>query len=109
MNQIAGQAGGAAWPINWDDGKIGEDWPKHGVTDWESSHHEPLRVALSQEIPDTMPAIDDSDDLWLEVEVDEFPGRLLPDDREAGDDFAVAVVDPEDYACEELAMHIVAT
>lgn len=83
---------------------------RYGVTGWESSHHEPLSVALSQEEPDSASAADDADDQWLEVEEgDAFPGRLVPDAQEADDDYAVAVVDPAEYAPEELAMHIVGT
>jgi hypothetical protein len=80
---------------------------RYGVTGWESCHHEPLSVALSQEVPDGGPDVLD-DDIWRDVDDDaRFPGRLLADVQENDDDLAVAVVDPEDYAAEELAMHIV--
>jgi hypothetical protein len=81
---------------------------RYGVTSWESSHPEPLDVALGQELPDAAVGASDSDDEWREVDADEsFPGRLLADDAVADDDYARAVDDPEVFTVEELAMHIV--
>lgn len=97
-------------PTSEDDGDVDAAAPpvRYGVTEWESSHAEPLSVALAQELPEAQAAIDESDDLWVDVDENTaFPGRLLADVQEGDDDLAVAVVDPEDYAPEELAMHIV--
>ena len=85
--------------------------PSHyGVTEWESSHAEPLSVALAQEAPEEEADLEDRDDEWSEVDEDAgFPGRLLADVDEGDDDLALAVVDLDEYAPEELAMHIVET
>jgi hypothetical protein len=80
----------------------------YGVTEWESSHAEPFSVALAQEVPEKSEELDDSDDEWGDVdEAADFPGRLLADVDEGDDDLALAVVDGDEYASEELAMHIV--
>jgi hypothetical protein len=78
---------------------------RYGVTDWEAAHPEPLEVALAQENPDLPTACDEQ---WLEVDEDEpFPGRLVADEAVADDDYARAVDDGEEFAAEELAMHLV--
>lgn len=85
---------------------------RYGVTDWESSHPEPLGVALAQEVPEESGPADEvgetEDDEWADVDAETgFPGRLLADVEEGDDDYALAVADADDYAAEELAMHIV--
>jgi hypothetical protein len=82
---------------------------RYGVTSWESSHPEPLDVALGQELPEDAVGRSDTDDDWWDDDTDSvFPGRLLADDAVADDDYARAVDDAELFTAEELAMHVVA-
>jgi hypothetical protein len=82
---------------------------RYGVTGWETSHPEPLDVALAQEDPDPDPdAVDDEQ--WTMVDgPEEFPGRLIADEKVRDDDYALVVADAEDYSAEELAMHVEST
>jgi hypothetical protein len=80
---------------------------RYGVTGWESIHHEPLDVALAQEVPEPdLEAVDDEQ--WALVEgPEQFPGRLIADEAVRDDDYAVVVEDDDDFSAEELAMHVV--
>jgi hypothetical protein len=80
---------------------------RYGVTGWETTHPEPLDVVLAQEDPD--PDLDAADDeQWCMVDgPDEFPGRLVADEKVRDDDYAVVVEDADDFSAEELAMHVV--
>ena len=79
---------------------------RYGVTDWETTHHEPLDVALAQEAPE--PDVDAPDDeQWSLVDgPEQFPGRLVADETVRDDDYAVVVDDGDDFSAEELAMHV---
>jgi hypothetical protein len=105
-------------PTNWnvDDARLDEvddefeeiasAW-RYGVTGWETAHPEPFAVALAQEQPDVRaPVVDEQ---WAEVdEVDEPAGRLIADVSVGDDDYALTVDDDiQDFAPEELAMHLV--
>lgn len=63
---------------------------RYGETGWESSHHEPLDVALAQELPDASAVVDEQ---WADLDVDDFT-------------FTFEVEEDAD-APEELAMHVV--
>ena len=81
---------------------------RYGVTDWEAGHGEPFDVALAQEAPED-PVDRETDEQWVHVDdADPFPGRLIADDRLRDDDYALAIDDSDEYAPEELAMHLVA-
>ena len=85
--------------------ELGSVW-RYGVTGWEATHPEPLSVALAQERPDTVPV--DDDEQWSEIDgTDPFAGRLIEDAGTRDDDYALAVDDVDDFAPEELAMHLV--
>ena len=79
---------------------------RYGVTAWEASHHEPLDVALAQELPEPAGEVDER---WTEVDDDDpFSGRLVADETVGDDDYALAVdEDVDGFAAEELAMHVV--
>ena len=79
---------------------------RYGVTVWESSHHEPLDIALAQELPEPTPEVDER---WAEIDVDDpFAGELVADESVRDDDYALAVgADADGFAPEELAMHVV--
>ena len=83
-----------------------EKYWRYGVTGWESAHPEPFDVALAQEVPDATLDLPD-DEQWSQVDgPDDFPGRLIADDRLRDDDYAVAVDDASEFSAEELAMHV---
>lgn len=79
---------------------------RYGVTGWESSHHEPLDIALAQELPEPTVEVDER---WAELDVDDaFAGELVADDNVRDDDYALAVgADADGFSPEELAMHVV--
>jgi len=78
---------------------------RYGVTAWESCRHEPLDVALAQELPDSGVGV--LDDLWADSDADTpFAGRLVAGER--SDEYAIAVDDSDGYSAEELAIHVVA-
>jgi Family of unknown function (DUF5709) len=81
---------------------------RYGVTGWESSHHEPLDLALAQEAPEPVIEVE-VDERWAEVDIDDaFAGELVADDNVRDDDYALAVgADAEGFSAEELAMHVV--
>jgi len=79
---------------------------RYGVTGWETTHPEPLDVALAQEDPELGPV--DEDEQWTLVDgPEQFPGRLVADEKVRDDDYAVVVEDDDGFSAEELAMHLV--
>jgi hypothetical protein len=82
---------------------------RYGVTGWEARHPEPLDLALAQEVPDLDLAPVD-DEQWSQVDgPEEFPGRLVADDKLRDDDYACVVDDGADFSAEELAMHVMSS
>jgi hypothetical protein len=93
--------------LDTEDESLGSVW-RYGVTDWEASHAEPLDVALSQEVPEPV-SEQAEDEQWSQCAVDTepFAGRLVADEALGDDDYAFAVDDLDEFAAEELAMHLV--
>jgi hypothetical protein len=87
--------------------ELGSTW-RYGVTGWEASHPEPLALALAQEQPEVQaPVVDEQ---WSEIDdADALSGRLVANLAIGDDDYALVVEDVQDYAPEELAMHLVVT
>ena len=87
--------------------EAGSVW-RYGVTGWETTHPEPLDVALAQEDPE--PDVTEDDEQWTLVDgPEQFPGRLVADEKVRDDDYAVVVEDDDGFSPEELAMHVVSS